>query len=517
MKNLVSLVCGLALFQILVAGGASISSEPFAQLLTTRQQLDVEQIRRELGSRVSNGTLIFGSDDEKYGNATGRYSNYSPPQIQVVVMPDQESDIPAIVRYCNRNSIPFLVNNRGHGFSKSLGTFNGVQINMARLRNITISPDGKSARLQGGTYVGQVVEYLWGHGLVTATGSCDCVGMLGPALGGGHGRQEGLYGMVIDNILHFNVVLANGAAITVSKDSHPDLFWAMRGAGHNFGIVTSFELKVYPRGPDTWHYHNYVWKGEKLEAVFDALNKFHGNGTTPVDMAVNYGFFVIDGSVTNTEPILSWTFAYRGSEQDAERHLAPFNAIEAVRSGWGDVPLPGISAFQGTDLSSPICRHGLGDRLSATAGLQVYNVTAERAIFDAFAARAVSDPALAAGMGILHEGYATAAVTAGAEDESAFPFRSDHHLMLASLVIDGEAAGPEGLEAGWEWVREVAAMWNEGQPGRKEHVYVNYANGFEPLEQLYGYEPWRLERLRDMKAVYDPHNRFRYYNPIVVG
>lgn len=421
------------------------------------------------------------------------------------------------VRYCNRNSIPFLAINRGHGWTKTLGTFNGVQINMARLRNITIKPDGKSALMQGGTYVGQVVDYLWDRGHVATTGSCDCVGMLGPTLGGGHGRQEGLYGMVIDNIIKLNVVLANGAAVTVSKDRHPDLFWAMRGAGHNFGIVTSFELKIYPRGPDTWHYHNYVWRGDKLEEVFEALNKLHGNGSTPVDMAANFGFFAMDGTITETEPIMSWTFAYRGSEQDAEQHLAPFNAIESARSEWGDVPLTQISAAQGTGLSSVFCQHGLGDRLQASAGLQVYNLTAERAIFDAFAARVVSAPVLAAGMAIIHEGYATAAVAARPDDESAFPFRSDHHLMLASLLVDGDAVGAEVREAGWEWVREVTDMWNEGQPGRKEHVYVNYANGSEPLEQLYGHEPWRLQRLRDMKAVYDPHNRFRYYNPIVVG
>lgn len=106
MKNLISLVCGLALFQILVAG-ASIS-DPFSQLLTTRQQVDAEQVRRELGSRLSKGTLIFGPDDENYGNATARFSNFSAPQIQVVVMPDQESDIPAIVcaypLFCTMNS-----------------------------------------------------------------------------------------------------------------------------------------------------------------------------------------------------------------------------------------------------------------------------------------------------------------------------------------------------------------------------------------------------------------------------
>jgi hypothetical protein len=66
-----------------------------------------------------------------------------------------------------------------------------------------------------------------------------------------------------------------------------------------------------------------------------------------------------------------------------------------------------------------------------------------------------------------------------------------------------------------QWVNEVRDLWNAGQPGRKPSTYVNYASGGEPLESMYGYEPWRLQRLRALKAKYDPHNRFRFYNPIV--
>lgn len=86
--------------------------------------------------------------------------------------------------------------------------------------------------------------------------------------------------MVSDNFRQLNVVLANGTAIVVNETSHGDLLWGMKGAGHNFGIVTSFEMNIYPRGPETWHYYNYIWLGDKLEAVFDALNILHGNGAT---------------------------------------------------------------------------------------------------------------------------------------------------------------------------------------------------------------------------------------------
>lgn len=117
---------------------------------------------------------------------------------------------------------------------------------MANLKDITIQSSGKSAWLGGGVYDGQVLNYLWDQGYVTTTGACDCVGMMGPGLGGGHGPLEGLYGMVSDNFRQLNVVLANGTAIRVNETSYSDLLWGMKGAGHNFGIVTSFEINIFP-------------------------------------------------------------------------------------------------------------------------------------------------------------------------------------------------------------------------------------------------------------------------------
>jgi hypothetical protein len=407
-----------------------------------------------------------------------------------------------------------LTINRGHGNPQSLGTFNGVQINMMNLLEITIQPDGKSAWFQGGVYGGLVTKYLWDHGYVTTTGSCDCVGLMGAGLGGGHGRHEGLYGMVSDNIRQLNVVLGNGTAIRVNSTSNSDLLWAMKGAGHNFGIVTSFEMNIFPRGPDTWHYHNYVWRGDKLEALFTALNAFHNNGSTPVNMTANFGNFFMNTTITPDEPVIWWTFAYRGSAADAERLLAPFNAIGSVYEESGDVPYPGISHAQQTGLEDFICIPG-NIRITSTAGLQVYNVTAERQIFEGFKRRVRKEPELAAGTAILHEGYSTAAVGTFDSASSAYPFRADHHLMLFDAIVPPNNKKLE--KAAWKWADEVRDLWNKGQPGRPVDAYVNYANGFEPLEQIYGQEPWRLQRLRALKRKYDPQNRFRYYNPIVKG
>jgi len=125
--------------------------------------------------------------------------------------------------------------------------------------------------------------------------------MLGPGLGGGHGRYQGFYGMISDNIVSMNVVTADGKAITVSDKSNQDLLWAMKGAGHNFGIVTSFELKIYPRLVDTWYFRNYVWKQDKLETLFTELNKLHKTGLTVKELAVNYGLYTMNATISTTE------------------------------------------------------------------------------------------------------------------------------------------------------------------------------------------------------------------------
>ncbi|KAA8634855.1 hypothetical protein SMACR_09677 [Sordaria macrospora] len=512
MKACVVLTGCLNVFVTLV-DGASIPTY-FERFPSTPRQLSVVQVQRELGARLSNTTAIFGPDDSQYKEALSRWNSFVTPKVQLVIEPGQESDVSTIVKYCNRKSVQFLAINKGHGATSTLASFNGIQINLASLRNIEIQPSGKSAWFGGGVYDGQVSRYLWDKGYVATTGACDCVGMMGPGLGGGHGRHEGLYGLISDNIRQLNVVLANGSAIRVNKDCYGDLFWGMKGAGHNFGIVTGFELNIYPRGPDTWHYHNYIWTGDKLEAVFTALNKLHvqSNGTTPTNMAVNYGIFLRNTAISEKEPLIQWTFAYRGGAAEAENALADFNAIPALGGLQGDVPYPQIPAYQGTSEDSPLCQHDLY-RITTTAGLQVYNITAERQIFDGFKKRIANNPAVAAAVNIIHEGYATAAVQAKNPNDSAYPHRDDHLLMLVEVIIP-----PGNIElekAALEWTTEITAQWNAGQPTRRPSTYVNYANGGESLESIYGYESWRLKKLRGLKAKYDPFNRFRFYNPIV--
>lgn len=104
------------------------------------------------------------------------------------------------------------------------------------------------------------------------TGFCECVSVIGPLLGGGHSILQGLHGFSADNLVSARLVLANGSAITSSAEKNPDLFWAIRGAGHNFGVVTSFEVKLYD-AKETWTMIVFTFKQDKLEGFFNTWNR----------------------------------------------------------------------------------------------------------------------------------------------------------------------------------------------------------------------------------------------------
>lgn len=123
---------------------------------------------------------------------------------------------------------------------------------------------------------------------------------MGPGLGGGFGRYQGYFGLVLDNIIEMDVVLADGSMITVSESSHSDLYWGMRGAGHNFGIVTRFDYKVYDVPYPNWYFATLIFTNDKLEALFHALNDFSANGTQP-KAATTYTIYTLNPEISATE------------------------------------------------------------------------------------------------------------------------------------------------------------------------------------------------------------------------
>lgn len=158
--------------------------------------------------------------------------------------------------------------------------------------------NGTAALMQGGVQTGDIVPYLWSRGKQTMTTACDCVGYVAPILGGGHGWLQGRYGKATDQLISARLVLANGTTVDVSRTQNEHLFWAIRGAGHNFGIVTEAKIKIYDRTPeeDLWAATSFTYTHDKLEQVLTIANKWLDAPSPPVELA-HYGVFVHNSTV----------------------------------------------------------------------------------------------------------------------------------------------------------------------------------------------------------------------------
>jgi len=163
----------------------------------------------------------------------------------------------------------------------------GIAISFIKMKGIQIGADGTYAQLQPGLTNGELIRYLWANGKQTVTGNCLCTGVMGIMLGGGHGYLQGLFGLLADQILEARVVLADGSSVVTSPSSNQDLFWALRGAGHNFGIVTGFRYKVYDSIPE-WSEVNLVFTHDKLESVFDLANDYVSEQSHPAELIIWY-------------------------------------------------------------------------------------------------------------------------------------------------------------------------------------------------------------------------------------
>lgn len=228
------------------------------------------------------------------------------------------------ILYANNHNISYLAKVGGHGAIDSLDNMrNGIQISMRPMNHVRISSDGKTATIGGGVKVKEVTDALWAaskqtgmlsfktpliwnlHLLFTVTGACECVGMLGPMLGGGFGFLQGQHGLLIDQLVEARMVLANGTAVTASETSHPDLFWTIRGAGHNFGIITEFTYKIYDVVPDsTWAYEVFMFTGDKLKALYSLTNEMM---KTQPPQVVNWSMFLRLPPVDPTNASLAFT------------------------------------------------------------------------------------------------------------------------------------------------------------------------------------------------------------------
>lgn len=278
-----------------------------------------------------------------------------------------------------------------------------------------------------------------------ATGACGCVGIVGPGLGGGFGRYMGYAGLIADNIISMDVVTADGSQITVSASSHPELYWGMRGAGHNYGIVTNLVYKIfdYPRGQSTY-YVDYFYSEDKLEAFFQQLNRLLDNGNLERNVNV-YAVLLLNPAISPKvfyphcsttflatsellQPLILFQLFYFGTALEAKKYLDPFLKLGPLSVSNATVLYKDLSPALGSSEGGPLCMEGTTTKASFPVGLKVFNIETNRKIYELFLAMVTEAPQLN-GTFVQFEGYALQGMKAIDSASSAYAHRDDNLLV----------------------------------------------------------------------------------------
>ena len=385
---------------------------------------------------------------------------------------------------CDRG-LEVAVRGGGHNVAGRATTEGGLMVDLSLMRGVHVDPRARTARAQGGATWSGFNRETQLHGLATTGGVVSSTGVAGLTLGGGLGWLMGRYGLALDNLLSAEVVQADGRVVAASEREHPDLFWALRGGGGNFGVVTSFEYRLHPVGPVVTG-GLVAWP---FAAAFDVLRHFRDvTASLPDDLTVFGGLVhAPDGS---GEKLAVMVMCHCGTPAEGEAAVAPIKRFGApALDAAGPMPYAQLNAM----LDGAYPRGALNYwKSSFLSGL---TDEAIRTVIDCFAACPTP-------MGQLLLEHFHGAVTRVGVTETAFPHRAEGYNML----VLSEWTDPRQTEACTAWARDsFAALRPYAGAGR----YVNYFDADERGDAVAAAYGPNHARLGGIKAKYDPGNVFR--------
>ena len=274
---------------------------------------------RDLAKRMRGKLLIAG--DEGYDKARLILNPSYDKHPALVAQPTGAADVQAAVDFARANSLLVAVKCGGHSAAGQSTCDRGLMIDLSGLRGVRVDPAARRAWVAGGTLLGQVDYECLAHGLATPLGTVSHTGVGGLTLGGGFGRLARRFGLAIDNLESVDIVTADGKLRHASAKENADLFWAVRGGGGNFGIVTNFEFRLHP-------FQREVVAGElafpvdRAREVLGAWAEYAA--TAPDELYMDPAYWVPPGGRPGTVGIeICWS----GAPKDIERVLAPLRKL----------------------------------------------------------------------------------------------------------------------------------------------------------------------------------------------
>lgn len=438
-----------------------------------------------------HGDLIFPGDDE-YDSARAVFNASIDRRPRLIARCAGPEDVARAIEFARDESLPLAVRGSGHNVAGFAVCDGGLVINLSRLKDITVDASRRTVRVGAGCDWGEVNDALQPHGLAATGGFVSVTGVSGLTLGGGFGWLVRKCGLALDNLLSAEVVLADGRLVTASARENEDLFWAIRGGGGNFGIVTSFEFQAYPVPA--------VLAGIVLHPASTAgaaIRRWRDfEATAPEESTQGALLFHMPEDPSIPTPlrgaaVVGLGGVYAGALDEGEKVLRPLREygpplVDQFQS------LPYHTAQRMADFLWPRGLHCYWK----SSYLKALSDSAIDVIVEFF--RQVPSPRTV----VVIEYNGESAWDRVPESATAFGHRRwPYNLVLTSAWSDAEDA-----ERNIAWTRQlIDALRPFAAPG----VYVNYLGGDEGAEGLTAAYGAKLQRLSALKAKYDPANLLR--------
>jgi len=428
--------------------------------------------------------------DAAYDSARKVYNGMIDKRPQLIARCVDVADVMAAVKFGRDNQMLTAIRGGGHN-GAGLGTCDdGLVIDLSRMRGIRVDPVARTVRVEAGCVWGDVDHATHAFGMATPCGFISTTGVGGLTLGGGIGYLTRQYGLTIDNLVSVDVVLADGRFVTVNASENSDLFWAVRGGGGNFGVVTSFEFRLHP--VSMVHFGPTFWPLEQAADVLRAYSKFIVNA--PENISGFFAFLVVPPAPMFPEhlhlkKVCGIVWCCNASAEETEAATNPMRRLgQPLLDHVGPAPFPAVQS--------------LFDALFVP-GLQWYWRADNFAELndEAIARHVEHGSKLPTMLSTMHLYPLNGAAQRVGKNDTAYSFRE----ALFAEVIVGVDPDPANADKITAWCKEY---WDALHPYSAGGAYVNFMMD-EGQDRIQAAFRDNYSKLAAIKKKYDPTNFFR--------